>query len=670
MWKLPLEILPLIFSHLGNNDILQCALVCSIWKETAMPFYYENVTLDGERVDLVKKLLGLDPVERDRHFQYGKFTKKLTIEREKDEMDYIMYMTNSYPSGYQEPDVYFDKEEWILLLEYLPNIEVLDLDDSDNYVSYIQYINEAESNKFLLKIQSILTQRQKQVLQGEKYTFNDIYLAICYKYRATITCLDLEFDNLFFNFGSMNGEVITLLTYFNSLTHLTFRNTCSAELTTLDLQDACPHLVSLTYHSDYHIPDSTIKNVLDKTKHWKLDYKNLKEFEIDVPSFQKNYADYIAKNVTRHVERLSLKISKLDLYDWMDRIGYYNALSLFNSFGSVEDTRISWNPDQDYKRQYSNSKSDMTIFYSMLNALKGDNRVYCACQFSDFHGGYKSIQYNTSKNNLYFEYGLNHLDFYHTGDTDLSSRMAGVVLPDYSMSTIGPEIINSMVVNIHDAHSDLLLKFLQHALTNCPNLEYFLYKSMKHPRCDICICTDIHSLGTRRKGENKLSDTTQENIKVVKTQNMLPSKEILQLLNNYVPAMNTLVCGHNSPYDTPLADVALIDLTGFSNLSLVIIDIRLLYVDSPGVCVVEMEYSSKDRGYYLFEMNDDGLALKSVTIKDIEEQKDIIRSTLIKCDIHVNFEFYFKYTRVANIINGNLIPKNEVFCDSYGFFMF
>lgn len=192
MWNFPIEISTLVFSHLGNRDILQYALVCKVWKENALPFFYENLSLDGEHIHLVKQLLELDPVERDRHFQYGNFTKRLTIERERDEMDYIMYMTNSYPSSYQEPVLEFDKEEWILLLEYFPNIEVLDLADSDYSTTYLQYIYETESNKSLLKIQVLLPDGEDLSLYSENIDLNDIYFAICYRHRDTINTLNIH----------------------------------------------------------------------------------------------------------------------------------------------------------------------------------------------------------------------------------------------------------------------------------------------------------------------------------------------------------------------------------------------------------------------------------------------------------------------------------------------
>ncbi|KAG2214333.1 hypothetical protein INT47_000889 [Mucor saturninus] len=195
---------------------------------------------------------------------------------------------------------------------------------------------------------------------------------------------------------------------------------------------------------------------------------------------------------------------------------------------------------------------------------------------------------------------------------------------------------------------------------------------MGYPKGNICICPDIYIDTFRREREYRVLNTTQENLKVIKTQNIIPSTEMLQLLNNYVPAMETLVCGYDSPYDAPLVDVALLDLTKSRKLSLIIIDIQFLCVDSPDVCYIEMEYSSKDCSYYLLEMNDNGLALNSVTIENIEEQSNkdgaIILSILIKCHIHVHFKFYCEYTRVADIINGELIQKNEVSYDSFVLF--
>lgn len=422
-----------------------------------------------------------------------------------------------------------------------------------------------------------------------------------------------------------------------------------------------------------------MKHILDEAKYRDLNYKNIKEFELNVPFIPKNYGNYIAKYVTRHVEKLKLEIVKQDLYDWINKIGYSNALHLLHSLGNVKDACIRWNPDRTYERQSTDSKSDMTILYSLLHALKEGNKGYCSSIFSDSYGGGISMRYN-SKHDLYLECKLNYSDYYLPNGQDLresernmemngSSRVVEIALPDYSISTIGPEVINHMVVNMNDTQPELLLKFLQYALTNCPNLEYFSYNLIGYPKCGIYIGTDIQNSRFKREEHNRIPNTTQENIKVVKTRNILPSKEMLELMNTYIPGMDTLVCGFDSPYDTPTKNVPVIDLMECKNLSMMIIDVRLL---GDYISFIEIDCSGISN-YYSLEMDNSSPTFNSVTMEFMEEllkdDKINSKSIVIKCDKHVHFKFYFKYTRIADIINRKLIHKNEASFEAFKYFM-
>lgn len=61
-------------------------------------------------------------------------------------------------SSVPDSDCEFDEEESILLFEYFPNIETLDIANSKSYEDYIQYILATESKKCLNQIQNFLIQ--------------------------------------------------------------------------------------------------------------------------------------------------------------------------------------------------------------------------------------------------------------------------------------------------------------------------------------------------------------------------------------------------------------------------------------------------------------------------------------------------------------------------------
>lgn len=71
------------------------------------------------------------------------------------------------------------------------------------------------------------------------------------------------------------------------------------------------------------------------------------------------------------------------MYNWIAKIGYDNVLNLLGDLSTVKDATITWNSNMYSEREYTDRESDMTIFYSLLHAIKGGDKVYCGGQFSD-----------------------------------------------------------------------------------------------------------------------------------------------------------------------------------------------------------------------------------------------------------------------------------------------
>ncbi|KAG2214331.1 hypothetical protein INT47_000887 [Mucor saturninus] len=526
-----------------------------------MASFYKNLDLMVYNTFVTKKLLKLPIVERNNYFRYGLFTKKLTIGNDKEE--FIHYSRGLDENLVKEDDCRFDKEDWVQLLEYLPNLQELDLSCSCNGEIYLQHIYETDSKKALLKIQEI------KPIDQNPFSFRrellSLLFAVCYKYRESITTLKVAFFDPVFSFGFISGHVTTLLNDFKRLTCLTFTNECDESLTTLDLQASCPLLVSLAYYSDYNVPDDTIKDILDNEASNAKNVKcSLKKMVISGASIPKYYSRYIIDYVSPYLDVFNLNMYEHDMYDWVDYIGYENALNLLRNMNTIEEAGVRWHPDKYYERTSTDTGSDATIFFTLLNAFKGDKQLYCKADYGDFRSPHKGMVH--TKDELRVEYGLSYHDYLQINEnvqndsdedgdeeTDVrpSNRTVHIKLPDTSISSIGPEIIHHLSVTMCNSNPDLPVNFLRYAFLNCPNLQYFFYYSMNDPYYHICIGNSIDIGSHSQEKKNSLTNTAQENITVAKFQNMLPSEEIMELLNTYSPRIETIVCGCKNRYTDP-----------------------------------------------------------------------------------------------------------------------
>ncbi|KAG2209764.1 hypothetical protein INT47_001912 [Mucor saturninus] len=639
MSKLPLEILDTVYSQLRKKDVFQCALTCKSWKESALPFFYKDLSIKICGASPIKKLLHLDPNERDRYFQHGTSTKKLVVRSDKAEYNCMDIFSS------EDTDNEYTKEEWLILLGYLPNIQVLDILDSGNFGKYLQYILDSDdSDNLLPKIMEIIPD-DRQPFMGQSTESSKTHFAVCYKFHKTITKLNVEYD-----MGFINDEIFTLLNNFTSLTHLTFNNSLDTELTTLDIMNVCPHLISLTYHSEYDIPDLSIK-------------------DLSAPTIPNHFATYIKDYLVPHVDVLQLDIHDIDIFDWIEKFGLDNAVEFLRSLSKVKTASISWEPYKHYVRETISTESEPTIVYTLFNAMRR-NEVYCEAHYDDFRSVYTSISL-ARDDSLYIGHGLKRSDYYipttdsdeeESDETEQSDRIQ-FVMPNRSISTIGPEVIHNMDVVMADRNPDLPLEFLLYALNNCPHLQQFSYRSMNRPNRSICIGTDPKMVLNDVRERKNLSNSTQENIKVVKLKNMMPSNKLLDLMKMYMPATEAFICSEDEYEHSPNEPFEA-DLTAFKWLDLVQLSARMLCgKNRQNTTYMEIQFVDKDWEYYCLEIDKTDLTITKTTLEQTKEQtgkeNECIRKCVVQCHKHVKFVISFGYIRIIEISNGQINKLDE-----------
>ncbi|KAG2198481.1 hypothetical protein INT47_004468 [Mucor saturninus] len=137
--------------------------------------------------------------------------------------------------------------------------------------------------------------------------------------------------------GSINNEMLILL---------------DTELTTLNIMNICPHLISLTYHSLYEFPDISVKDIpSDNTNPKRLD-SSLKELKLSAPTIPYHYATYLKDYLVPHVNVLKININDIDVFDWIEGFRLDNAVEFLRSLSQVKPASICWEPYKHNDRDY------------------------------------------------------------------------------------------------------------------------------------------------------------------------------------------------------------------------------------------------------------------------------------------------------------------------------
>ncbi|GAA5806894.1 hypothetical protein MFLAVUS_000242 [Mucor flavus] len=334
----------------------------------------------------------------------------------------------------------------------------------------------------------------------------------------------------------------------------------------------------------------------------------------------------------KSIESLSVSINDIDLYDWIDRVGVDNALKLAEVMSKLPSAFLEWLPYKDYETVHENiGESDMTIFFKLLNAFKGDKKVSCASSFSDFRSVHNSMRF--SGGNLPFYYGLKYEDLFDRGGEE---RIFELSVPDRTISVIGPEVINSSSFYICTTDKELAFKLLKYSLINCSHLQRLKINGMDMPRQE---CILYNSIDHFRRQEILYDPSTisAETLKAVNLKGLIPSQECLDLLSSYLPGIQIFTCTSergNRFDDCGVPQNNVVDLTHFKSLQTFYFDVQLI-LTGPKVesCVVKFEYMDGEKTYYRFK-NEKNAIFESISLEDVQNNQTstIIDIITFRCE--------------------------------------
>ncbi|KAI9258671.1 hypothetical protein EDC94DRAFT_613149 [Helicostylum pulchrum] len=595
MINLPYEIYLKIFSLLHKSLVKDCVMVCKEWSMPAFQAYFKEVIINDHNTGTLKAL-----VDQGQYFKYCHWTEKLTVNQES--------------SGFhfnREPEVEFTKEEFLKLIKCFPNLKKIEIRTNKSESNYTRYLLDIDSNHYLTRLESI-------ILRTDTFCANpsNLYCSVYYKFRASLTRISLEHERKSV-LASKYGGVLNYLNQFKKLTHLTYCNNSGHYTPIYEIQVACPSLTSIQLISHYSSPLLRAgDNIFDQNS-------NLKELSLSFPNISTRYIETITKYLPESVKKLDITITEIDLYDWIDQVGIENVLQLAERMSNLPKASFQCIPDKEYETEHENiGESNMTIFFKVLNAFKGDKKVPCTASFSDFRSVHNYMRFNGE--NISIEYGLNYADLY---DDSGEERTLEFSVPDRTASIIGPEIINSLSFYICTVDPELTIKLLKYSLINCTHLQHVEFKGMNSPHHEFVLSSNIDYFHEGIETYD-LTATSKENLKTVKLKNFIPSKEYIDLLANHLPDLQIFTCGGRlgGRFDnSEESQDHKLDLTRFKSLKIVYFDVQLVSIGSK---LIKFEYVDGEEKFYQLKDKKD-TSFEAISLEDIKNNQTTPIGTIV-----------------------------------------
>ncbi|KAI9261885.1 hypothetical protein EDC94DRAFT_659618 [Helicostylum pulchrum] len=528
MDNLPNEVYHRIFDHLRRPEIQTCSLVCKRLNVVATQVYGKKLIIDNEKVQNAKIYLARDTA--NKYFKHGHLVRKLIFKSMTESMWINPQRTPS------DISTVFLLDEFLSLLKYLPNIEEIDFTKSNDYTTYISYLRDA-SLQHIKKISGLRCKRYS--CQNGSYKN---YLSTCFRYRGTLTSLTLEYTKDTKGYIFHGVGVLDMLSQFKNLKKLVFNNSCSDNEIMFQIQAICPQLTELAFNSKY---EGSLKAVDQKTEAVVKPNKNLQHLNIISLSLSIDYTKYLTSFIEDGLSTVNIQVTTTRLYDWVETVGIENGLKLMTKLGRLNDVNISFTRIYKTRKIYMFNTSKMTRWFQLVNAFKGSKKAFCDVTFCGSARMQNTFEYDTLNNQLSLVHGFDDAEDYD----DKEPILLKFTLPDKSIATIGPEIINRLELRISSVWVDFnILNFLEYGFKNCINLQ----------------CLEVESyLVIQGCTEEKIGaiDDIQNNLNMVHFQSGAPTTDVLDMLYTYLPDIEYLIFGSaDSNYTMRL------DLTPFKSL--------------------------------------------------------------------------------------------------------
>ncbi|KAG2199734.1 hypothetical protein INT47_012870 [Mucor saturninus] len=364
--------------------------------------------------------------------------------------------------------------------------------------------------------------------------------ALCYKYRATITTMWFDFQDMIDIGVEGIDRTLDYLKQFPNLKDLTVRDSYYSKVTIFDIQKACPNLTSLDYGISYD--ETEEKNNAFMSNPANLNLQNHLKRLVIRSAIPVEYLKYLNSCVFTQLSTLKMTTCNVDLYDWLIDMEWDNVMKFLNRLSTLDSAILNFQAIPIGRKIAQLPETKMTIFFKVVDVLKGNKKSFCQMDIADYpdlRTNIDCLEYD-SVDGLHLSYDLEDCD-YKKGDWRTPD--INFILPDVSISRTGLEIVNYLnAVITCDKDQDFQFKFIDYVLTSYPNLELFDFCYIGKSSEGITIGRDAnHSMATKRK--HHLSATnTKENLRSIEACCFVPPPKLLRMISTRLPNIEFMSC--------------------------------------------------------------------------------------------------------------------------------
>ncbi|KAI9339492.1 hypothetical protein BD770DRAFT_415248 [Pilaira anomala] len=594
--NVPKEIYLKIFQQLCQPDLKECSVVCKDWSLPALQRYYNRLTFKEQSL---KRLI--DVLSQEQYLQYCHWVNSLT---------FIQKATEEISEEKEEH--YLTKKHLLKFLTYLPNLKSLELFSNFPKACYLESLLELNADKYLTQLEEI---KIKDLSEFD--SFDDLQCNVYYKFRASLKKLYIsqEPESIII---TKYGGIINYLNQFKKLTHLKYHNNTNQAFSVYQLQVACANLTILRLSDSSDILNYKAGNDAF------FNVGNLQSLELSFPRMSASYAYMLIDNLPTKLNKLYIQVNQIGFYDWINLIGIEKVLKLAERMSKLSQAKILCQPGGFYETESEQEESElrMTLFFKILNAFKGDKKVFCTAVFCDNKlFNWKSMKY--SKGILDFCYSIDYWDF---GDNQK------LVKPDKSITNIGLEIINQISFRMEVGSKHLQL--LKYALINCPRLQFVEYIGVGSRGTEFYLST---TTGPFKQFNDSLTKT-EENIRVIRLFNLVPSTKFLHVLATYLPNLSFFTCGIKSLFyhEKRPGRKILINLYEFKNLETFKLDMNLLSNETSESAYswsLKINYTDGQKDLYQYSQEDYEIKLVPISSDTLvtAQKSSVVNILTINC---------------------------------------
>ncbi|GAA5811280.1 hypothetical protein MFLAVUS_004713 [Mucor flavus] len=615
MNDLPADVFNNIFNYLSRPEIYTFSLVCKKWNSLAIQVYRKVLVIDDYKVCLAKLNLASD--NHSQYFRNGHLVQKLIFKSERrNAMEMNRGTRESFRNINQRP---LNRSEFLLLLDYLPNLEEINLTESGNFTYYISFLLYAN----LQHIKKITALPFESCYGISGY---HEYFSTCFRFCGTLTSLCFEFTEAMNDYNYRSMDILDILSQFKNLKQLVFHNRYRTELILFRVQELCPKLTELTFISG---DVSSSRMGVQGLSHQRIGpaiklNESLQHLNISLPSLSITFTSYLASYLENRLHTVNIDVTSSGVNNWLENVGMDAALKLMKKLGQLNNVCIFFTKKYSARGAGLTGKIKMIRWFQVVNAFRGNKKAVCNVKFYGSSSSQDYFTYNASENQLVLSYGLEDIDYYGREEDgniyQFYGSLSEFALPTRPTSIIGSEIIDRLELNLGLTTEAFVTNFLIGVFINCVNLQYLKV-------------TDYLQLQASRTRRNNELNGIRNNLKMVHFLNGAPTSNLFKVVSTYLPDIEVLVLGSRSILDLKL------DLTVFTSFK------RCYFIiqQTPSYCrsvTIKFEYTDgkKQRYYY------DGKVRKILVREDI--QTAIIdgypgRSFTFTCEKDIEFTVCF-----------------------------